>query len=92
MLMKEADNRAPQLSPNYKQKLEEITARATSLQTTCEYITRQRQQEAQATRDELDNFRAQYELGKTRIKALVAKHRQKFNNKIEEALGRVWQD
>ena len=34
-------DRTAHLSHNYEQKLEEITARATSLQTTCEYITHQ---------------------------------------------------
>mgnify|MGYP000117206321 FL=1 len=80
--MKEADNRAPQLSPNYKQKLEEITAQPTNLQTTCEHILRQCHQEAQTTREELEIYCAQYKLGEPRIKALVGKHQQKFNNKV----------
>ena len=90
--MKEEDDRTAQVSRNYARKLEEITARAASLQSTCEHIVRQHQQEAQTAREELEFYRAQYESGETRIKASVAKHRQKFNSKIEEALARAWQD
>ena len=41
MFMKEMDDRFARLNHNYERKLAEITARATSLQTTCEYITHQ---------------------------------------------------
>ena len=40
----------------------------------------------------MEIYRAQYELDETKIKVLVAKHRQKFNNKVEEALAHTWQD
>ena len=45
--MKEMEDRFAQLSRNYKRKLEEIKAWAANLQSTCEHIVRQRQQEAQ---------------------------------------------
>ena len=92
MFLKEIEDTSAKLDRNYDRRIEELTARENCLQTTCKYITRQRQQEAQAIRDELDTFRTQYEMGETRIKALVAKHRQKFNSKIEEALARAWQE
>ena len=90
--MKEADDRVAQLSRNYERKLEEIKAQVASLQSTCEHIVRQRQQEAQITREELEANHPQYEMGETIIKALVAKHRQRFNHKIEEALACAWQE
>ena len=92
MFLKEIEDTFAKLSRQYDRHIEELTARAHGLQTTCEIITRQHQQEAQAIRDELDTCRAQYEMGEIRIKALIAKHRQKFNNTIEEALARAWQE
>ena len=79
--MKEADDRVAQLSRNYERKLEEIKAQVASLQSTCEHIVRQRQQEAYSAREELEVDRAQYEMDEIRIKALVTKHRQKFNTR-----------
>ena len=75
MFLKEIEDTFAKLSRQYDRHIEELTARAHGLQTTCKYITCQHQQEAQATRDELDTFRTQYEMGETRIKALVAKNR-----------------
>ena len=88
--LKEIKDTSAQLNRRYDERIEELLAKACGLQTTSEIITRQRQKEAQAARDELDTCHAQYEMGETRIKALVAKHRQKFNNKVEEALTRAW--
>ena len=73
--MKEEDDRAAQLSRSYEQELKIIKAKAFSLQSTCEHIVRQRQQEVQIAREELEASRAQYEMGEIRIKALVAKNR-----------------
>ena len=53
ILMKEADDRAAQLSRNYERKLEEIKAKVSCLQSTCGHIMRQRQQEARSAREEL---------------------------------------
>ena len=75
MLMKEADDMAAQLSRSYKWELEIIKTKATSLQSTCEHIVRQQHQEVQIAREELEASRAQYEMGETRIKTVVAKHR-----------------
>mgnify|MGYP000173227332 CR=1 FL=1 len=46
ILMKESDERAAQLSRSYKRELEIIKAKVASLQSTCEHIVHQRQQEA----------------------------------------------
>ena len=46
ILMKEVDDRAAKLIHSYEQELEILTAKATSLQSTCEHIFRQRQQES----------------------------------------------
>ena len=75
ILMKEADDRAAQLSRSYEQELKIIKAKAFSLQSTCEHIVRQRQQEVQIAREELEANHPQYEMGEIRIKALVAKNR-----------------
>ena len=90
--MKESDDRATKLNRNYEQELQILIAKANNLKSTCEHIVRQRQQEAQTTREELEIFRAQIGMDETRIKTLIAKHRQRFNIKIEEALARAWQD
>ena len=88
--MKEVDDMAAQLSRSYEWELEILKAKAASLKATCEHIVRQRQQEAQAAKEELEVCRAQIGMGETRIKALFAMHRQRFNSKIEEALARAW--
>ena len=90
--LKEIADTSAQLSHRYDQRIEELTARAQGLQSTCKIITRRCQQEAQASKDELDIYHAHYEMGETRIKAIVANHRQKLNNKVEEALARGLQE
>ena len=92
MFLKEIEDTSAKLDRNYDRRIEELTARENCLQTTCKYITRQRQQEAQAIRDELDTFRTQYEMGETTIKAIVTNHRLKLNSKVEKALARGWQE
>ena len=90
--MKESDDRAAKLNRSYDQELQILTSKSANLKSTCEHIVRQRQQEAQTTREELEIFRAQIGMDETRIKTLIAKHRQRFNIKIEEALARAWQE
>ena len=90
--LKEIVDTSTQLSHRYDQRIVELMARAQGLQSTCEIITRRCQQKAKAAKDELDICRAQYKMGKTRIKAIVANHWQKLNNKVEEALARGWQE
>ena len=40
----------------------------------------------------LDTLRVKYEMGKTQIKAIVAKHQFKLSRKVEEALARGWNE
>ena len=75
--MKESDETAAQLNHNYKQELQILTTKAKSLQSTCEHIVRQREQEAKVAREDLE-----IGMDETRIIALIAKHRQRFNSKI----------
>ena len=45
-----------------------------------------------AAKEELDTYRTKYEMGETRIKAIVANHQLKLNRKVKEALARGWQE
>ena len=80
--MKESNERAAQLSRNYEQELQILIAKAKSLQSTCEHIIRQSEQEAMAAMEYLRIYHAQTGMDETRIKALIGKHRQRFNSKI----------
>ena len=40
----------------------------------------------------LDTLRVKYEMGKTQIKAIVAKHQFKLSRKVKEALARAWDE
>ena len=86
-MIKESDERAAQLTKRYEQALELVTAKAQSAQSTCEHIVRQREQEAKVAREDLE-----IGMDETRIIALIAKHRQRFNSKIEETLACAWQE
>ena len=61
-------------------------------QASCELIIRKCEEDAKETREELELCRAQVSLDKTRIKILINKHRHQLNIKIEETLGRAWQE
>ena len=50
------------------------------------------QMEATQAKEELETLWAKSEMGKTHIRALVAKHRLKLNQKVEEALARGWKE
>ena len=63
--LKEIADTSAQLSHCYDQRMEQLTARAQVLQSTCEIITRRCQQEAKAAKDEFDIYRAHYEMGET---------------------------
>ena len=86
ILMKEENDRATQLSHSYERELEILKANVVSLKSTCKHIIRQRQQEAKAAKEKLEVCRAQIGMGETINKALVTKHRLRFNTKIEETL------
>ena len=43
-------------------------------------------------REEIDTFHAKYKMGEARLKALVMKHREKLNEKIEGALAQGWNE
>ena len=75
--MKESDDRATKLNRNYEQELQILIAKANNLKSTCEHIVRQREQEAKVAREDLE-----IGMDETRIIALIAKHRQRFNSKI----------
>ena len=75
ILMKESDDRGAKLNRNYEQELQILTAAINSLHSTCEHIIRQREQEAQAVREELEICRAQIGMDETRIKVLIVMHR-----------------
>ena len=45
-----------------------------------------------AAKDELDTYHAKYQMGETKIKAIVANHQLKLNRKVKEALAHGWQD
>ena len=78
--MKESDEREAQLRHNYEHELQILTTKAKGLQSTCEHIVRQREQEAKTTREELEICLAQIGMDETRIKALIDKHRRQFNS------------
>ena len=48
--------------------------------------------DAASTKEEMDTLCVKYEMGEERVKALVAKHWKKLNQKFEEALARKWKE
>ena len=47
---------------------------------------------AKTAKEAMNTLRAKYKMGEARVKALVTKHRQKLNLKVEEALARGRKD
>ena len=90
--IKESVERAAQVTKNYEQSITLVTAKTKNTQATCELIVRKSEEDAKATRAELELCRAQIGMDETIIKILNDKHRQQLNRKIEETLGHAWQE
>ena len=88
--IKESVERAAQVTKNYEQSITLVTAKTKNTQATCELIVRKSEEDAKATRAELELCRAQIGIVETGIKILTDKHLQHLNKKIEERLDRAW--
>ena len=70
----------------YTKKLEAQLANAI---VSCDILKAKFKRDAEKAQDKLKTLQAKYEMGEARIKALVAKHRLKLNQKVKETLARA---
>ena len=86
---KEVDESIARLTKHYEQTIALVNAKAKDNQATCELLVSKCQEDAKATREELEVYRAKIGMDDNQIKIMINKYRKQLNRKIEELLGRA---
>ena len=89
-LLKESEENTDRLLKKFDQFTEEANAWVTALTTLCEIITTQLKQKVEEVKHETAVLQAKYDKREECIHALVLKHRQKLNRKVEETIADGW--